>query len=567
VFNQPGSATQNTNQQVNECKSLEDDHAQEALNLAEGQLAKLSKQDNPLLYGEFLGCAAWAAVGLNQTELALTYATDLEVLIRGVGNSETKVDLLRRTGGVFHRLGNRVAAVDNYQKAMDLAESLDLINVQIPILVNLGVLHSQIREEEQAIKNYRQALDLMAEQDDYKYHAPVLFNLALTLNGQEHYAESLSVFQQIEAMITPQWPDRRKAQVYGGLAGVYISLENYNKAQEYNQKALAILSEKEEKSILYYLSLTNRADILIANNQPQQAIAIADEVWQYYQAEKNREQLMGVNNPLYVLSNVYESVNEPTKALTVRKLATEIDEEFQDTFNKEAMAQMQARLSDSQQRKQLAQLKAQQAKDQIELNAIQHNRQLILLLVAFGSMLVVIYFYWQRQTNKRLHAISIRDSLTQLGNRRAIDEWLAPRALPELPNKRLMWLIDLDLFKEVNDQYGHEAGDKILKALAKTLTDFSNSERMVARWGGEEFMIISDDLTEKGMKDFCDNLMNAIATTSVYYDNQPISVTASIGVCEITGQGDKAWHQALSAADKALYQAKDKGRNCMVCGE
>ncbi len=224
------------------------------------------------------------------------------------------------------------------------------------------MLHSQIREEEQAIKNYRQALKLMAEQDDFKYHAPVLFNLALTLNGQKHYAESLSVFQQIETMITPQWPDRRKAQVYGGLAGVYISLEKYDKAREYNQKALAILSEKEQKSILYYLSLTNRADILIANNQPQQALAIADEVWQYYQAEENREQLMGVNNPLYVLSNVYESVNKPIKALTVRKLATEIDEEFQDTFNKGAMAQMQARLSDSQQRKQLAELKAQQKK-------------------------------------------------------------------------------------------------------------------------------------------------------------------------------------------------------------
>ena len=156
--------------------------------------------------------------------------------------------------------------------------------------------------------------------------------------------------------------------------------------------------------------------------------------------------------------------------------------------------------------------------------------------------------------------------MTQLGNRRAIDEWLTARNMPNPPNKRLMWLIDLDLFKQVNDQYGHEAGDEVLKALAKTLTDFSNSERMVARWGGEEFMIITDDITEGKMEKFCDELMNAIATTEVIYQDQTISVTASIGVCEITGQGNKAWHKALSAADKALYQAKDKGRNCMVCG-
>lgn len=560
-------ADKDYDQYLNECQSLEDDQARQALNLAEKKLSQLSKQQSPLIVSGFLGCAAWAAVNLNETELALNYASDLELMINDINDSETKINLLRRVGGVFHQLGQRVAAVDNYQKAMELAESLNIQKAQIPILVNLGVLHSQIREEDQAIKIYRQALALMSEHNDFTYQAPVLFNLALTLNGQHRYNESLTVFHEIEKMLTPQWPDSRKAQVYGGLASVYISLKNHVKAQEYNQKALAILSEKEDKSILYYLSLTNRADILIANNQSQQALAIADEVWQYYQAQENREQLLGVNNPLYALSNVYESVNKPIKALAIRKLATEIDEDFQDTFNKEAMAQMQARLSDSQQRKQLAELKTQQVKDQIELNAIQHNRQLILLLVAFGSMLVFIYFYWQRQTNKRLHAISIRDSLTQLGNRRAIDEWLSARNMPNPPNQRLMWLIDLDLFKDVNDQYGHEAGDEVLKALAKTLTGFVNSERMVARWGGEEFMIISDDLTESEMEKFCDNLMKSIATTNIYYENQQISVTASIGVCEIKAQGDKAWHQALSAADKALYKAKDKGRNCMVCGD
>ncbi len=567
LFWNSGFANQDINQQLSECKSLEDDQAQKALSLAEVQLAQLSKQDNALLYGGFLSCAAWAAVGLNQTELALTYASDLEVLIRNMDGAETKVNLLRRTGSVFHRLGNRVAAVDNYQKAMNLAESLNLINVQIPILVNLGVLHSQMREEEQAIKNYRQAIALMTELNDFTYHAPVLFNLALTLNGQQRYDESLSVFKQIEAMMTPQWPDRRKAQVYGGLASVYVSLKNYDKADDYNQKALTIYSAHKEKPILYYLSLTNQAEIFIARNQPQQALRVADQIWQYYQAAENRDQLMGINNPLYGLSNVYESLDELEKALNVRQYATEIDNEFQDTFNKEVMAQMQARLSDSQQRKQLAELKAQQIKDQIELNAIQHNRQLIILLVAFGSMLVLIYFYWQRQTNKRLHAISIRDSLTQLGNRRAIDKWLTARPMPDPPKKRLMWLIDLDLFKEVNDQYGHEAGDEVLKALAKTLTGFVNSDRMVARWGGEEFMIITDDLTEKEMNGFCDSLMHAIASTKIVYEGETISVTASIGVCSIEAKGDKAWHKALSAADKALYQAKEKGRNCMVCNQ
>jgi diguanylate cyclase (GGDEF)-like protein len=69
------------------------------------------------------------------------------------------------------------------------------------------------------------------------------------------------------------------------------------------------------------------------------------------------------------------------------------------------------------------------------------------------------------------------------------------------------------------------------------------------------------------MTDFCDELRAAIADTVIKYQGGIISVTASIGVCRLEGMDKKAWHKALNAADKALYQAKDKGRNCMVCGE
>lgn len=561
------SAAKDWSERLKTCKSLEDNEPQQAIDLAEASLSEVSRKTQTVVYGELLGCAAWAAVGFNKTDVALGYASQLDTLARTIEDSDAKVDFLRRSGSVFHRLGNRVVAIDNYQRAMDLSEALNLKKPQIPILVNLGVLFSQMKEEELAISNYRRAIKLMAEQNDFSYHAPVLFNLALTLKGQQLYKESLPVFQQIENMMTAQWPNQRKAQVYGGLASVNMALKQFDQARMYNQKALEIFSGQTEKPTLYYLSLLTQAELRVQEKRIQQAVDIAEQVWQHFQRADSREQLMSINNPLYALSNVYEAADQPRQALAVRKLATEIDNEFQDSFNKEAMAQMQARLSDSQQRKQLAELKIQQTKNQIELISVQHNRQLILLLVAFAAMLVVIYLYWQRQTNKRLHAISIRDSLTHLGNRRAIDEWLTSHAMPEPPNQRLLWLIDLDLFKEVNDHYGHEAGDKVLKALARTLSALTNQNRLVARWGGEEFMFITDDISAQQRVDFCDEIMAKIAATTVSYQGQHIAVTASVGVCEIRAQNDKAWHRALSKADKALYQAKEKGRNCTVCGD
>jgi len=552
---------------LSDCKSLEDDQPQQAIALAEPALSSELKISNPFMYGHILGCATWAYAVNNQSDVAQNNAIEMEVLIRQLDDTEDKVDLLRRTGSIFHRIGNRIAAVDNYQLAMNLAETLELKKAQIPILINLGVLNSQIREHEQAVNNYTLALDLMDELDDDQFRAPVLFNLALTLNGQGYYQKSLPLLQQVESMMTDKWPKSRSAQVFTGLASAYISLESFNQAQSYVEKALALFSTESSQSIEYYVAKVVHAEILIALGQSEAALENADTAWQFYQAKGNREQVLSVNNPLYALAAVYEDLNKPYKALAVRKLSAEIDQAFQDSFNKEAMAQMQARLSDSQQRKQLAELKTEQAKSQIELIAVQHNRQLIILLVAFASAVVLVFFYWQRLINKRLHAISLRDSLTQLGNRRAIQEWIAHRKFPLSPKVRLMWLIDLDLFKDINDRYGHETGDDVLIKMSSTLIDFTNEHRFVGRWGGEEFMFITDDVSEAAMSDFCDELRIAIADTIINYQGKKISVTASIGVCRLEGVDKKAWHKALNAADKALYQAKDKGRNCMVCGE
>lgn len=552
---------------LSECKSLEDDQPQQAIALADSILSQMSKEENTVIYGQFLGCAAWAYANNNEINEAQNKATELEALSTQLDASEDKVDLLRRTGSIFHRTGNRIAAVDNYQKAMDMAESLNLKKPQIAILSNLGVLNSQIREHELAIANYYLALKLMAELGDNSYQAPVLFNLAITLNGEGRYAESLPLLEQVEAMINDHWPNSRVAQVYTGLAVAHNALDSHNLALAYIEKALALFSKESIQSIEYYGTLVAYAEVLIALNQPETALQQADTAWQYYQLDENREQLLSVNNPLYALANVYESVNKPLKALAVRKLAAEIDAEFQDSFNKEAMAQMQARLSDSQQRKELAELKAQQAKDKIELIAAQHNRQLTLMLVVFGSILVLAFLFWQRRVNKRLHAISIRDSLTQLGNRRAIREWMANRKFPQAPKVRLMWLIDLDLFKHINDQYGHEAGDEVLIGLAKTMLACTNDQRFVGRWGGEEFMLITDDVSMNTMVDFCDHLLSAIAQTEINYQGKIISVTASVGVSQMKGTDKKAWHEALTTADKALYRAKDKGRNCVICGD
>ncbi|TAN50121.1 MAG: GGDEF domain-containing protein, partial [Rhodospirillales bacterium] len=115
-----------------------------------------------------------------------------------------------------------------------------------------------------------------------------------------------------------------------------------------------------------------------------------------------------------------------------------------------------------------------------------------------------------------------------------------------------------DYFKKVNDTYGHEAGDAVLKALAGLLRERVRDTDIVARFGGEEFCLLAINLDAKRAKEFFEKLRLDIEAMSVRVKGRQLKVTVSIGVCleEFLHLDD-----LLSKADAMLYRAKERGRN------
>lgn len=162
------------------------------------------------------------------------------------------------------------------------------------------------------------------------------------------------------------------------------------------------------------------------------------------------------------------------------------------------------------------------------------------------------------------------DHLTGLPNRRAFEsdlekELAAAKAAGE---PLCVAFIDIDHFKKINDTHGHEAGDRVLKAVAQTLNKISNERCHVARHGGEEFVIL---IRGKGIEDawgILDGAREAMAERRMVNraTDMPFgSVTFSGGIADIFAYPDH--RKALKAADEALYVAKAKGRNCIVFAE
>jgi len=165
--------------------------------------------------------------------------------------------------------------------------------------------------------------------------------------------------------------------------------------------------------------------------------------------------------------------------------------------------------------------------------------------------------------------LSLVDELTHLHNRRFFTTE-APRALSHClryTEPLSLLLMDLDNFKTINDTYGHDAGDQVLKDVARVLGDETRTGDIVARLGGEEFVFVLPGTGAQGARVFAERLRKKVAGLVWFLDNSEIQVTISIGISDLDGRaGDlqDLVHLLLEEADQALYSCKDKGKNQVV---
>jgi diguanylate cyclase (GGDEF)-like protein len=164
---------------------------------------------------------------------------------------------------------------------------------------------------------------------------------------------------------------------------------------------------------------------------------------------------------------------------------------------------------------------------------------------------------------RRTHELTVRDPLTRLYNRRHFEERLASEAAFSHRHKAALSLlmIDVDSFKQINDNYGHAVGDSALRVLARSLLTMVRKEDVLSRYGGEEFAIVARGIDEEGALLFAERVHRGVQALRVPTEHGPIGFTVSIGVSHSSSEQGCDGEQMLRAADDALYAAKHAGRN------
>jgi two-component system, cell cycle response regulator len=166
--------------------------------------------------------------------------------------------------------------------------------------------------------------------------------------------------------------------------------------------------------------------------------------------------------------------------------------------------------------------------------------------------------------NMLLEKLALTDGLTGLPNRRAIENWAAGQQSGAARYGFSFWVVlaDLDHFKQVNDSFGHDAGDMVLQKFSKILRANTRRSDLCGRFGGEEFLMVLTHTTKENALAVIERIRSELETTPFTFGGCTVSVTASFGLAGFEGHQKASIFSNLQAlADEALYAAKRAGRN------
>ena len=187
----------------------------------------------------------------------------------------------------------------------------------------------------------------------------------------------------------------------------------------------------------------------------------------------------------------------------------------------------------------------------------------LLTLLIMVSIVIIIYrkvIFQIKDVKVAAENLALRDPLTGLYNRRYLETLdFDEKSFYSKEKEYVVAFLDIDHFKKVNDTYGHDMGDIVLKEFAYILINLTRKEDIVCRYGGEEFLIIANNISiQKAIQKFS-NLIEKLEATSITLDEVSINITVSVGLSN--GRTTDSLESVITNADSALYKAKSNGRN------
>ena len=490
---------------------------------------------------------------------------------------------LGKTNEAFTHLSQALSAAQNTEDA----HLLSICNRSV------GVYYELVVDYDNAVRYYIEAIKHGRLSDEISDLALVYNNLGNVLNSQADYSEAIEYFKKSAAI-------HRRTKNYAMEMNVTVGLGvSYLKSQQYDQALTLFKSVLDNDEGIYDFTYSeasvNLANVYQALNMSDEAISMYRHVIEdprggaYPQALASA--FLGLAKLYTTLERFDEALALYRRGIVEVKNKTSVESEialyeslamlelklgrYEDAAN--TQAEYIARRNTIQPvtqagiiKKLESQLKTERELIQLQEDLLQrereaqHSRFFIFTSVVISLLCLVLFLALRlrqqkllrlEQTNQSLLVASETDPLTGVGNRRFLDRRLS--TMRTTPMEMAFLLLDIDHFKQLNDTHGHDVGDDVLVRLAERLNTLCRKEDVLARIGGEEFVILLPNVDEQASIAFAERIRESVADKA-FYAKAPITV--SIGVA-VGNTRSACFDELYKQADIALYQAKSDGRN------
>ncbi len=542
------------------------EHAREAQDLVTGDSDQARESR---LTAQWL--EAEALMRLNRAdEAAAIIEAALAEITRDFAGSKLNADLLRSKATLSVSQGQYGEALSSFLEAHSLYEDLGEDRSRAIVLQNIGSLYSDARDYERVLSYYKQAGEAFPE--DKSLALSSHNNLGNALKELERFAAAEKEFRSALAVAEQMDSPLLEARILTNIASTQYLAGNYDEADQTIRRGLRIAyaNAPEWQPFLYGV----RAQIALARGQVSRA--------ESYVARTFGDQDLANTSSFF--RDFHETAYEVYKQTGNYRLATlrleafhRIDDRARDLSSSANNSLLAARFDAANRELEISKLSLEKEANEARLDSAQNQ----VILLSAGIALVILAFIVAlallrmvnrsrkgiEEANAKLTHVIQHDALTQLYSRSHFRELLEKKIIEKAEAKTppILAFIDLDRFKQVNDVFGHAAGDKLLMQVADRFRDATNGEAIIGRLGGDEFaMVLPDGLTMDEAKELSEQIIEEVSAP-YSIDDFEISIGASIGLAELCTKANPSVH--MTNADLALYVAKDRGRGTCVVYE
>lgn len=550
---------------------------QMALDMYNKASEKNKKNNNQLLLGKINYYKGSVYYSQSENITAKKFYEKALSIFKKINNREREAYTLRAIGSVYNAQSDYSKALEYYIESIKFFKDGKNKSTYAAILNDIGIIYDNLGNSKKALELYLRSKKIAEKEKDTSLISSLLNNIGTIYQDMGELEKSLSFYKQALEY-------EKKANYQLGIAidlynigSIFIEMNQLTKAEKHIMESIKISRKIKDRTGIV-MSLTVLAQIYTYKNKFKIALDYLKQAEKETKIIGSKELIRSIYKEY---SSVYTASRDYPKSIKYYNKSEKLRKEILNIKSAKRIAEMRTRFETEKKELEIKNLKHQQVLKNAEIQKKEFQKNLVIIGLLIGFVIIILLirqFRLKIKSNKlikaknselqkaykKLEQVAATDPLTKLSNRRDVLRKIEYELDKFKRYKRVFTIIigDIDDFKHINDNFGHNTGDFILISISDILRNNVRKQDTVSRWGGEEFLIFMPETDLAGGITLAEKIRKKIMDHEIKYKENTFKITITFGVGEF--REGMELDQCIKFADQALYLGKKDGKNKVV---